>query len=129
MSGNKKFKITHLSFKCPFCGHTATFNTIRELFDKEIITGYLTMLCPNCRQIVFVIHDAPNEKIENIYPESVPKCDKRIPKKIADDFLEAKRCFGAGAYKGTVVMRRRAIQNSAVEKGAERGVYLTSSMN
>lgn len=120
MSDNKKFKVSYLSFKCPFCDHAATFDTMTESFDSESIIDYLTMLCPNCREIVFVIYNGIDEKIENIYPKSIPKCDKRIPKKIADDFLEAKRCFGAGAPKGTVVMCRRALQNSAIEKGAKK---------
>lgn len=121
MSDNKKFKISYLSLICPFCDHAATFNTLGELFDQEVIIAYLTMWCPNCHEIVFVIYDVVDKKIENIYPKSVPKCDKRIPKKIADDFLEAKGCFGAGAYKGAVVMCRRAIQNTAIEKGAKKG--------
>jgi len=84
--------------------------------------AYLIMRCsnPNCREKVFVLYDRGGKKISSIYPKSVPKCDERIPEKIRNDCLEAKRCFGGGAYKGTVTMCRRAIQNTAIEKGAKK---------
>lgn len=123
MEGGKivtEIKKTHLSFECPFCGHKATFNTLKECIIEKEHRSYLTMFCPNCWGMAFVVYNTWNNKIENIYPKSVPKCDSRVPQKIAADFLEAKRCFGAGVYKGTVVMCRRSIQNTAVEKGAKK---------
>lgn len=113
------FRVNHLSIKCPFCDNAATFDTMTE-FAYTYYRYYLTMRCPNCDKIVFVLYDTDSKKIMEIYPESVPTCDQRIPKKIADDFLEAKRCFGAGAYKGTVVMCRRALQNTTIHKGAKK---------
>ncbi len=115
-----EIEITHLSFRCPFCEHQATFNTIRELSVKRDYVAYLTMVCPNCRRIAFVIYNTLEDKIITIYPKHVPKCDERIPEKIRDDCLEAKRCFEGRAYKGTVTMCRRAIQNTVIEKGAKK---------
>jgi len=62
----------------------------------------------------------PNEIID-YYPKRAPKPDSSIPKKVTDDYVEAIKCFDVGANKASVVMCRRALQNSAIEKGAKKG--------
>ena len=115
---SEKIFVSRLSFKCPFCEHVALFETLKDFSTNGY--DYLTMGCPNCNKIALVFYNRYEQKILRIYPESVPKCDQRIPKKIADDFLEGKRCFGVGAYKGTVVMCRRALQNTTIDKGTKK---------
>lgn len=123
-----QFRIEFVPFECPFCDHKSTFKTLREWTVAN--DAYLIMCCPNpeCSRKVFVHYDVLEAKIINIYPKSVPECDERIPEKIRNDFLEAKRCLGAKAYKGTVVMCRRALQNSAIKKGAKKK-YLFDQLN
>ncbi|MGH9804429.1 MAG: DUF4145 domain-containing protein, partial [Candidatus Acidiferrales bacterium] len=53
------------------------------------------------------------------YPQGKPEesVDAAVTDSIADDFREALRCRWVRAYKGCVVMCRRAVQASAIELG------------
>ena len=60
-------------------------------------------------------------EVKDYYPKRTPKTDESIPAEIADDYKEAVKCFDIGAFKASVVMSRRVIQSSALERGIERG--------
>ena len=47
------------------------------------------------------------------YPRRNPTADPFIPADIAADYLEAQRCFGAGAWHGCAVMARRCMHSVA----------------
>ncbi len=81
---------------------------------------WLIVRCPNrlC-ELSFIIYDRLNDRVCGVYP--LPGFNKddyhqAIPKQIREDIAEADRCFYAGAYKGTVVMLRRAVQNIVLDK-------------
>lgn len=56
--------------------------------------------------------------ITDYYPKRVPTADPFVPKDIADDYLEAQRCFMAGAWHGCAVMARRCMHSVAEHFGA-----------
>lgn len=113
-------EISFLPFDCPICDHKSTFETLRECILANDIYSVMRCSNPKCCGVVFLHYDRREKRIIKVYPENVPKCDERIPEKIRNDFLEAKGCLGTEAYKGTITMCRRAIQNTAIEKGAKK---------
>jgi len=84
---------------------------------------YLICACPrvrDCGSILFARYDSSNDCIDEAYPfpsASAAKMPEVIPLKIREDFAEALRCFYAKAYRGVVVMCRRALQNVTKNKG------------
>jgi len=116
-----------LDMQCPNCGirvravsQTKAIYHISECSDQY---AYLIVRCPrDVCGIAFVMYDRLNNRIARVFP--FPRTDastyhEAIPQVVRDDFAEARRCWCADAYKGVVVMCRRAIQAIAVDKGAK----------
>lgn len=55
----------------------------------------------------------PPREITDYYPKRAPTADPFVPKDIAEDYLEAQRCFTAGAWHGCAVMARRCMHSVA----------------
>jgi len=81
---------------------------------------WLIVRCPTrlC-ELSFVIVDTLNDRIRRVYPladfES-KNYHEAIPEKVREDIAEAETCLYADAYKGAVVMFRRAVQNIILDK-------------
>lgn len=77
-----------------------------------------TIYCyASCKDPVF--YDTPHYGTHSIYPLSKPPVIKKaISPQVAEDFKEALLCRTVGAPRATVAMCRRALQSSAIEKGA-----------
>ena len=95
-----------------------------DLFDN-IQTGPNTYFgirrCPDddCKAIVF-FYAIPELDGLWLYPQSKTSLRlDNVPKEIKEDALEAQSVFQAGAWKSTVVMCRRAVQGSCIERGAK----------
>ncbi len=113
----------NLSYFCRECK-----NTVRGIpLTKPVFhiseysdNPWLIVRCPNrlC-ELSFIIYDRLNDRVRKVYPLpgfSINDYHQAIPKKIREDIAEADNCFYAGAYKGTVVMLRRAVQNIVLDK-------------
>ncbi len=80
--------------------------------------------CQACKEFVLVIarrnNPATHFRLEAVYPlgKADDRVDPAVPSEIAKDFAEGLRCRWVQAHKATVVMCRRAIQASCLEKGA-----------
>jgi len=119
------------AFVCPHCGVYSTFRVSAE-HKNEYWGGYAQILnCNYCHQHVYVVlgekitEDSRGNKISQeviveSYPKRVPKMHESITKNIADDYIEAIKCLDVGANKGAIAMCRRALQSSALEKGASK---------
>jgi hypothetical protein len=59
-------------------------------------------------------------KLMDQYPKKIPKLHESIPSDVADDYVEAIKCFDVGAWKASSVMCRRSLQESVIEKGAKK---------
>ncbi|MFM9951719.1 MAG: DUF4145 domain-containing protein [Saprospiraceae bacterium] len=70
--------------------------------------------CNSCQNPVLVLNEG--DKIFP-YPQPIPT-DSRVPTEIKKDMDEAKLCFLVGAFKASVVMSRRVIQATCIDKGA-----------
>ena len=101
------------AFLCPFCNVHSTFSSFMSS------GGYYIRTCDKCGNQVFFIFEG--NKLKDYYPKRTPQTDESIPNEIADDYKEAVKCFDAGAFKASVVMSRRAIQSSALERGIKKG--------
>jgi hypothetical protein len=54
-----------------------------------------------------------------IFPLPMPSpTDERIPSEIRQDLIESKACFSIQAYRGSVILARRALQATCKDKGA-----------
>ncbi len=86
-------------------------------FDDD---PWLVVRCPNrlC-ELSFVIYNRLNDRIFQVFPlagSSAGDFHESIPENIREDVAESDRCFEAGAYKGSIVMLRRAIQSIVLDK-------------
>ena len=125
---------------CPHCNATATYTTIfttlpERLVDLQMGEMYYALVtcdAENCGRVVFLIFKGLETKegrythfdIELVdqYPKRIPKLHKSIPRQVTDDYIEAIKCFDVGAWKASVVICRRALQVSVIEKGAKKGI-------
>ncbi len=82
--------------------------------------------CNSCQQRFLVKRNGTRAIVE-IHPNALPRpIDDSIPSPIKEDMEEASKCLAAGAWRATVVMARRAIQNICLEKGAPRTREITT---
>jgi len=97
---------------CPYC-HVHSTITLRTYAD-----GFHIYQCDNCSGLILFIEKG--REIIDQYPKRVPKIDTSVPSEVARDYVEAIKCFDVGANKGSVVMCRRALQSSVIERGAKK---------
>lgn len=102
-----------VSLQCPYCGVYSLFTPRTSFRDYGIYT------CNHCNKAVLLI-GVTDDKFSDQYPKRTPQLDKSIPIEIANDHVEAIKCFDVGAFKATVVMCRRALQGSVIEKGTTK---------
>lgn len=118
-----------VSIYCPHCRrHTALqfapveYRTDYGTYEFPAIwkTDYENIwwigVCNYCQKPVLV-----KNKGEIIYPNPLPSpTDERIPENIRLDLDEAKQCNSIHAFRACAVMARRAIQSTAIAKGATK---------
>lgn len=126
MIGEKFDKIGRIdkrggSFTCPYCD--VKFYEAFSILKTEVV-----IYCKNCRKPVYIVIDKEGI-VTDQYPKSTIKLPEEIPKKIRVDFKEAIKCFNSGAYKATVTMCRRALQNSTIDLGASKNKRLIEQIN
>lgn len=129
-----------ISMECPFCSHLTIFSPEAYIADEfqmsgEPYTMAVQCRCSNqkCRRVVYCRMEAtlrggkyvPDERtIRDVYPGRVPKAPEGTPEEAGADLIEAIKCLDVGAYKGAVVMCRRAIQSAVVSlKGEGKDLY------
>jgi len=61
-----------------------------------------------------------NFDIIETFPKYIPEKHESIPQNIWNDYLEACKCFDVEAFKATVVMCRRMLQNVCLDRGAKK---------
>jgi len=119
----------NLSYFCRGCKETVRGIPLTEPvyhISKYDDDPWLIVRCPNrlC-ELSFVVYNRLNDRIYEVYP--LPGFDagnyhKAIPEKVREDIAEADRCFYASAYRGTVVMLRRAVQNIVLDKIKDKAI-------
>jgi len=118
-------EIEGLDWKCPYCGVTVGLKVMKGVQALDVLDRnkfFLICRCPRnqCREkIVFVIYDNQNGCIDTAYPfpnTTSASWSDCIPIRVREDTAEAARCYYTRAFKGVVVMCRRALQNVARDK-------------
>jgi hypothetical protein len=115
---------------CPHCGSQSYFHPsathIENTGQGTDQRGVSAAKCQSCKNFVLVLgfrnaHGYPFQ-LTAVYPLGKPKdeVDANVSPSIAADFSEALRCQWIKAYKGCVVMCRRAVQASALKLGAPK---------
>ena len=121
---------------CPHCNTRATYTTLYGEPPSSPSEGRLyhtLVLCDHCGSKTLLIFKGVRKSIIGArpgfyidvefvdqYPKRTPKPHESIPPQVADDYIEAIKCFDVGAWKASVVMCRRALQGSVIEKGAKK---------
>ena len=123
---SRSFYICTADISCPHCGYFSTA-------EGPVLDGtYAIVGCLRCREAVMIQSERlntagttnPSRVVTDYYPKKVPTADPFVPKDIAEDFLEAQRCFMAGAWHGCAVMARRCMHSVAEHfKATGRDLY------
>lgn len=113
---------------CPHCSHLSYFQPVTSPYIDPADHGLRicnAAQCQSCKGYILAVgkRGAAGQNpynLEACYPLGKPndRVDQAVSPGIAGDFREALRCQWIKAYKATVAMCRRAIQASALEKGA-----------
>ena len=117
-----------LSIYCPHCHKHTSLDPAQVKYNHdyhEYFTGafwkksadetWWMGVCNACENPVLVLNRGAS-----IYPAPLPKpTDQSIPEAIRKDLDEAKICFSSAAFRAAAVMARRAMQVSALDKGAK----------
>ena len=54
---------------------------------------------------------------------------RTVPREIFSDYTEAVKCYNIGAYRASVVMSRRALQQALEDRGATKGNRLLDQID
>ena len=139
-----RIEIPDTSITCPYCKVLSRFvDTGKSVFDEK--RGVWSILrCVGCEGPVLAIYKwigsyalESNEvgvpvvepRPARVLPGSEPSVHESIPQPVAEDYKESIVCYNAGAWKGTVILCRRALQGSVVEKGADVKKVLTDQID
>jgi len=121
----------NLVVDCPHCSVRARLDMRFWVAEPEFSAFSMLYECQNCHGIVFFSAWArtfsepggrgePDQiELRTQYPTRVIKPHEAIPTDIAEDFVEAGRCFDIEAYKAAAVICRRALQLAVRELGAK----------
>lgn len=121
-----------MAYTCGFCGvHTAETDMARlgqnashPDFDNYP-TSWKTVRCAECERPTLMVQgwSTGDQVTPTLYfpPEGwrpVSNIDK-VPKPVAEDYLEAVGCLTAGHFKAAAVLARRAVQGVCIDLGAD----------
>lgn len=121
-------------FTCPHCHAISAFDCIfskRGIFQGEWYPISVWQ-CHNCDRAIYLTHQTARNNVDagrsadpfSMLPATQPSVDSRVPKGIADDFIEAARDYNIASYKSSAVMARRTIQKMCLNLGATKGEKL-----
>lgn len=114
----------NLTYYCRGCNQKVRGVPITEpkfqISETSDNYAWLICKCPTklC-SLSFIIYDKLNDRVQSVYPYSSFKADdyhQSIPQKVREDIAEAERCYYADAYRASITMYRRAIQNIILDK-------------
>lgn len=105
---------------CPYCDVHSTISVRSR--DAGESTLFEMVKCDHCGELILQIYRIKDKKriLIDQYPKRIPRLHKSIPERVGDDYIEAMKCFDVGANRASVVMCRRALQSSVIEKGAKK---------
>jgi len=121
----KQVEKNNMLFDCPHCKAKCQFSNLGNQYqcgaDHSFQQGWV---CSNCNGVI-VSKFTPGQNINNsqIFPlvkiKPKIKIDK-LPDNIRNDYLESLENYSNGCYTSSVIMCRRVVQQSCIEKGVEK---------
>ncbi len=112
-------------FDCPHCKAKCQFNTQGNQYTCKIDNSVQqAWVCSNCNGVI-VARFVPPQNINQskVYPliKINPKINiDKLPDNIKNDYVESLEDYSNGAYISCVIMCRRAIQQSCLDKGVKK---------
>lgn len=114
---------------CPHCRRDSVFMIVAGPYTEHtdafryVYLHCAAMRCQGCLEFILgLVGETRGKTFEYMehYPLGKPddSVDKNVPKNIAADFAEAKRCLWVESYKATVAMCRRSVEASCKHLGA-----------
>lgn len=112
-------------FECPHCKAKCQFNSIVSGNNCSVDDYYQEpWVCQNCGGfIVTKRRYADSWNDTKIFPliKIKPKIKiEKLPDDIKNDYLESLETYSSGCYMSSVIMCRRVIQQSCLDKGARK---------
>jgi len=112
-------------FDCPHCKAKCQFNKLGDQYQCTIDhSRQQAWHCSNCNGvIVSKFIQSQNINQSRIYPltKIKPKISiNKLPDNIKNDYVESLEDYSNGCYISCVIMCRRAIQQSCLDKGAKK---------
>ncbi|MDD3488194.1 MAG: DUF4145 domain-containing protein [Candidatus Pacebacteria bacterium] len=112
-------------FECPYCKAKCQFSKlVNQCYCQSDNSYQQAWVCSNCNGVIVSrftreqdIRDAQIFPLVKIKPKI--KTDK-LPDNIRNDYLESLENYSNGCYTSSVIMSRRVIQQSCIEKGAKK---------
>lgn len=106
--------------ECPHCQTRRVQTRVEDgaPFQSGGALRWIFLRCSHCRRLILV-SQVGNRDWTLVHPGQAPHRDYRkdLPNELVDDYNEAGVCLGAGAYKASMVMSRRALQRLLKEQG------------
>ena len=137
-----KIEIPKTAITCPHCKSKSHFKEMASCFFFEDGV-WAVLLCDNCTKPIFSIYSwngsytvSPGYGVPSLeakpsktYPMMIPDVHPSTPKSVGDDYTESIVCYNAEAWKAAVVLCRRALQCSLVDKGANASKRLRDQID
>ena len=105
-----------IEITCGYCESKVSSLVLAFIRDTNRPAVYSWVMCTNCSQGSIV--DFNGDVIPNI---KFGKKINNLPLDIEKAYEEARNCYSASAYTGSVLLCRKIIMHVAVDKGAEEG--------
>ena len=111
-------------FDCPYCRAKCQFNPLgNEIQCRTDKSCQQSWICQNCNGVIVTKRPYSHTwRGSQIFPliKIKPKIEiDKLPDNIRNDYLESLENYSNGCYVSSVIMCRRAIQQSCMEKGVE----------
>lgn len=116
---------------CPYCKVVSNFGRLfatgadsNPAPDGETRGGEEISLCncPNCNAVVYYrTPSGGGGTVIDQYPQTVERASTDLPDPVRKALDEALLCYGAGSPNGTLLMCRRALQETMNDKKAKKG--------
>jgi len=112
-------------FDCPHCKAKCQFNNLGNQYQCTADNSrQQAWYCSNCNGVIVARFIPPqNINQSKVYPliKINPKINiNKLPDNIKNDYVESLEDYSNGAYISCVIMCRRAIQQSCLDKGAKK---------
>jgi len=109
---------------CPYCKIGVESSVVAHAERSGVMRAVLA--CPNCMEHCYAEFRGDTDRKTGkavwhvMHPVAPPIQSPAIPENVQRDYNEATACLAIGAYRASAAMCRRALESSAIERGASK---------